>query len=95
MKEKIFEVVCSGCGRGFLMAGAVESVPCDLCLDCFVEEYGEGTDGDDWDLLGDDDEGGVEPLMCMYCSSPAATGHYTCGRASCVEREIVAQVERG
>jgi hypothetical protein len=50
-------------------------------------------EGGDWDMLEDDDDGGIEPLMCMYCSSPAATGHYTCGRASCVEREIVAQIE--
>lgn len=94
MTEKIFEVVCSSCGRDFLMAGAIESVPCDLCLDCFVEKYGEGV-GDDWDLLEGDDEGGVEPLMCAYCDSPAHSGRPTCGRARCVEREIVAQVERG
>lgn len=49
--EKIFEVVCSSCGRDFLMAGPVESVPCDLCLDCFVERYGEAVEGSD-----DDDE---------------------------------------
>ena len=44
---------------------------------------------DDWDLLEDDDEGGAEPLMCMYCSNPASEGHYTCGRASCVGCEIM------
>jgi len=39
-------------------------------------------------LEADDDE----PLECMYCDSPAMAGHYTCGRASCVESEIVGQV---
>jgi hypothetical protein len=34
-------------------------------------------------------------IECLYCNSPAHPGRLTCGRAACVEREIVAQVERG
>lgn len=43
---------------------------------------------DDWDELEDGDEGGVEPLMCAYCNSPAHPGRRTCGRASCVEASL-------
>lgn len=49
MTEVIFEVVCVNCGRDFLMAGPIESVPNDLCLDCFVEKYGEAIGDDDLD----------------------------------------------
>jgi hypothetical protein len=29
-----------------------------------------------------------EEVKCLYCSSPAHPGRYTCGRASCVGKDI-------
>jgi hypothetical protein len=43
---------------------------------------------DDWDALEDDDDGGVEPLMCAYCPSLEHEGRRTCGRAVCVGRDV-------
>ena len=52
-------------------------------------------EGDDWDLLDDDDEGGIEPLICLYCPSPAHPGQNTCGRAACVGKDIARQAGLG
>ena len=42
-------------------------------------EFGVMEDDEDWE----DDK-----RECLYCSSPAHPGRYTCGRASCVGKDI-------
>jgi len=33
-----------------------------------------------------------EEVECLYCSSPAHLGQYTCGRAACVGKDIAREV---
>jgi NMD protein affecting ribosome stability and mRNA decay len=47
MVSNVIKVICAGCGKEFLFAGTIESVPDRLCLDCFVEKQGEEVVGDE------------------------------------------------
>jgi len=50
--------------------------------------------GGEWEELEveigvlEDDEFDDEEVECLYCSSPAHPGQYTCGRAACVGKDI-------
>jgi len=45
-------------------------------------------------VIEDDEDCEDNERECLYCSSLATVGYYTCGRASCVEADILSDVMR-
>lgn len=46
-------------------------------------------------VMEDDEEWDEDEEECLYCSSPASPGRYTCGRADCVGADIERDVGLG